>query len=123
MTQKLFFSWQTDTPRLTGRNFLERALEDVLKILHEDATVESAIREEGLELDSDTRGVPGTPPVMEAIYKKIDEAAVVVADLTFVGKRIDGRPTPNPNVLIEYGCALKSLGYQLIICIMNTQYG
>jgi hypothetical protein len=46
-----------------------------------------------------------------------------VPDLTFVGKRADGRPTPNPNVLIEYGWALKSIGYLRIVPVMNTAYG
>jgi hypothetical protein len=42
---------------------------------------------------------------------------------TFVGKRPDDRPTPNPNVLIEYGWALKSLGYGQIVPVMNTAFG
>lgn len=46
-----------------------------------------------------------------------------VPDLTFVGTRLDGRPTPNPNVLIEYGWAIKSLGYSRVMPIMNTAYG
>ena len=46
-----------------------------------------------------------------------------VADMTFVAQRSDGRPSPNPNVLIEYGWAMKGLTYQRIICIMNTAYG
>jgi hypothetical protein len=33
------------------------------------------------------------------------------------------RPTPNPNVLIEYGWALKSLTYNSIVPLMNTFYG
>jgi len=84
-------------------------------------TIEPAVRE--LEVDHDTKGVPGSPPIMETILSKIDNAAVFVPDLTFVGKRGEGKPTPNPNVLIEYGWALKSLTHTLIVPIMNTAFG
>jgi hypothetical protein len=47
--------------------------------------------------------VAGQPPIVETILRKTDEAAVFVADMTFTAKRVDGRPSPNPNVLIEYG--------------------
>ncbi len=40
-----------------------------------------------------------------------------------MGTRRDGRPTPNPNVLIEYGWALKSLGYGRIVPVMNAAFG
>jgi hypothetical protein len=63
------------------------------------------------------------PPIVETIFKKIDRAAVFVADLTFAGRRPDGAPIPNPNVLIEYGWALKALGHARIISIMNTAFG
>src|SRR5262249_33677777 len=53
----------------------------------------------------------------------IDQAAVFVPDLTFIGQRPDGRSTPNPNVLIEYGWALKSLGHSRIVPVMNTAFG
>jgi hypothetical protein len=67
--------------------------------------------------------VPGSPPIVETILRKIDNAAVFVPDLTFVGVRADNRPTPNPNVLIEYGWALKSLTYARIVPVMNIAFG
>jgi hypothetical protein len=49
---------------------------------------------------------------------------IFVPDLTFIGTRRDReRPTPNPNVLIEYGWALKKLGYDRIIPVMNIAFG
>jgi hypothetical protein len=39
-----------------------------------------------------------------------------------VGKHLDGEPIPNPNVLIEYGWALKSLGYKRIVAVMNEAH-
>lgn len=122
MTTTVFFSWQADTPTREGRNFIERALNQALKRLKSDANIEDAVRG-GLELDKDTKGVGGQPAIVDTIFKKIDQAAVFVPDLTFVGKRLDGRPTPNPNVLIEYGWALKSLSNNRIVPVMNTAHG
>lgn len=118
----VFFSWQTDTPTREGRNFIEKALKNAIKKLASDTEVEEAIREE-LEMDKDTLDVPGSPAIVDTILKKIDYATIFLADLTFIGKRPDGRPTPNPNVLIEYGWALKSLGLSRMLTVMNTAFG
>ncbi|MCI5124797.1 MAG: hypothetical protein D3925_10040, partial [Candidatus Electrothrix sp. AR5] len=56
-------------------------------------------------------------------FKKISQAAVFVPDLTFVGQSSSGRQLPNPNVLIEYGWALKALGHDRIVSVMNTVAG
>jgi hypothetical protein len=122
MKLAVFFSWQSDTKPLIGRNFIERALSQAIGRLQQDLSIEQAVREE-IEIDKDTKGVAGTPPIFDTILKKIDSAAVFLADLTFVGSRLDGSPSPNPNVLIEYGWALKSVGYNRIITVMNSAYG
>jgi len=121
MPTTIFFSWQIDRPTKEGRNLVERALERAISRIGEDTEIEEAVRE--LVVDRDTKGVPGSPPIVDTIFRKIDQAAVFVPDLTFVGARPDGRPTPNPNVLIEYGWALKSLGYSRILPVMNTAFG
>lgn len=124
MKKTIFFSWQTDRPGKVCRNFIDEALHRALVILQqeEDVPIEEADRHE-LEVDRDTKGVPGMPPIVETIFKKIDAASVFVADMTFIGTRAGGRPTPNPNVLIEYGWAFKSLSYTPLIAVMNTAYG
>ena len=122
MAETVFFSWQADTPTLTGRNFVERALERAIGRVNDQLEVDEPERE-GVVIDKDTKGVAGQPPIVDTIFKKIDAATVFVPDLTFVGMRADGRPTPNPNVLIEYGWALKSLGYNRIVPLMNIAHG
>jgi hypothetical protein len=122
MKTTVFFSWQTDTPPREGRNFIEKALKSAIKKFASDTEVEEAIREE-LAMDKDTLGVPGSPAIVDTILKKIDDATIFLADLTFIGKRPDGRPTPNPNVLIEYGWALKSLGLSRMLTVMNSTFG
>ena len=122
MTATVFFSWQADTPTGTGRNFIERALERAVAGIAADLEVDEPIRNE-ITVDRDTKGVPGSPPIVDTIFKKIDAAAVFVPDLTFCGTRKDDRPTPNPDVLIEYGWALKAKGHGAIVAVMNTAHG
>jgi len=122
MKYPIFFAWQSDTPTITGRNVIERALDRVVGAIGLDAEVEPAVRD-GLEVDRDTKGISGSPPIVDTIFRKIDAAAVFVADMTFAGRRPDGAAIPNPNVLIEYGWALKSLGHARIVSVMNTAFG
>src|SRR5258708_5382515 len=104
----LFFTWQSETPTAWGGNLIEGGLTIAKDKLMDALAIEPAIGSAGLAVDRDTRGIPGSPPIVDEIFKKIDKAFAFVADVTFVGKRLDGRPTPNPNVLLEYGRALKS---------------
>jgi hypothetical protein len=121
MSLKVFFSWQSDRNTKEGRNFIEKALRAAVDNIKADAEVEEAQRD--LEVDKDTQGVPGTPPIFPTILDKIDKATVFVADITICGTRGANRPTPNPNVLIEYGYALKHHTHSRIINVMNAAYG
>jgi len=122
MVNTVFYSWQKDTPEDTGPNFIEEALSAAIKELQKDITLDKALRD--LHLDRDTKNIPGQPPIVDTILRKIDSAAVFVPDLTFVGRRLDKkRLTPNPNVLIEYGYAVKALTHERIVPVMNTHYG
>ena len=91
----VFYSWQTDTPSKVNRNFIEDALERALKQLNADAEVINSPRD--VVLDKDTKGVPGTPPIVETIFNKIDGCSVFIPDVTFVAKTKKRRPTPNAN--------------------------
>lgn len=122
MPHTIFFSWQATRSQREGRNLIEDALKTAISNLSNDSTLEEALRE-GLDLDKDTKNVPGNPPIFTTILGKIDKAAIFIPDLTSVAKRENGELIPNPNVLIEYGWALNSLGYHQIIPVMNAAYG
>ncbi len=122
MTHTIFFSWQASRNARECRNLIEQALKMALEGLAQDATLEQALRD-GLELDKDTKNVPGSPPIFSTVLAKIDKAVVFVPDLTAVAKREDGELLPNSNVLIEYGWALKTLSHLRMIPVMNTAYG
>jgi len=122
MGTTIFFSWQSDRSASEGRNLIEKALEKAIKNLTADVEIKEAIRDE-LQVDKDVKNIPGSPKIFETILAKIENAALVLCDLTFIGARPNGDPTPNPNVLIEYGYALKAIGERRILLVMNTAYG
>lgn len=123
MAITIFYSWQSDITSKLNRNFIEDALEKAIKRLGQHIEIQEALREEGMELDKDTKGVPGTPPIVEVIFNKISKCGIFVPDLTFVGKSHKNRLLPNPNVLIEYGWALREVSYSRIIAVMNSAFG
>jgi hypothetical protein len=123
MASTIFYSWQSDLPNSVNRGFIEDALEKAIRQLNKDLTVEESPREEKLTVDKDTKGVPGSPPIVDAIFQKIANACVFVPDVTFVGQTEKTRPLPNPNVLIEYGWAIRELGYSKIVAVMNSAFG
>lgn len=121
MKATVFYSWQSDTPADTGRELIRSALERAIGALADDATL--VVRP---ELDHDTQGVPGSPAMVSTILRKIDECSVFVADVTptFL-RRTPGvaRTSPNPNVLVELGYALKRLGRERVLLLLNLNYG
>ncbi len=124
MASTIFYSWQSDLPNNVNRGFIEDALEKAIKQLNRDFVVDESPRDGDLELDQDTQGVPGSPPIVQVIFDKITRAAVFVPDVTFVGTTRDGeRLLSNPNVLIEYGWALRELGHSKIVSVMNIAFG
>jgi hypothetical protein len=120
----LFYSWQSDSPANLNRDFIERALLLAIERLKSEAKVEPADR--NLELDKDTKNIGGSPPITQTILNKIDVCNAFVADLTFVAKsfpKARKRLVPNPNVLLEYGYALRCHGHEKIVSVMNTAFG
>src|SRR5262245_44114293 len=123
MPINVFFSWQSDQPH--NRNFIRSALSQAIKELRQDSTLDEAQRD--IVVDQDTQGVPGSPSVAETILGKIRLADVFLADLTFIQTATErahsNRLCPNPNVMLEYGYALHSLGEGKIIAVLNDAFG
>ena len=115
---KVFYSWQSDISNPTNRGFIEKALENAAKSIRAD----DSIKVEPV-IDRDTAGVPGAPDIASTIFAKIEEAQVFACDVSIINQGEKARSTPNPNVLIELGYALKTLGSERILMIMNTAFG
>lgn len=113
---RIFYSWQADREAKLCRDFIRRALDAAASALTTDLGTPVMI-------DSDTSGVPGTPPVTQTILTKIDGCDLFVADLSFIGRADSGKRLPNPNVMAEYGYARRAKGNERILLLMNSAFG
>lgn len=119
MDCKIFYSWQSDLPNNTNRRFIEKALENAVKKITKD----ELIKIEPV-IDRDTKDVPGSPNISDTIFKKIENSQIFLCDVSIINNSSqEARKTPNPNVLIELGYAIKALGDEKIIMAINSAYG
>jgi hypothetical protein len=117
-TKTIFYAWQAQRPPKCNRNLIEDALERALKEVAQDQ--EEPVE---FELDQDAQGVTGALDISTTILLKINNCSVFVADITPVGSLINGKATPNPNVLFELGYAWHELGESHIILVLNEAFG
>lgn len=119
----IFYAWQSDLPPETTRYFIRDAAKAAIAGIKSDVSLEESPR-----LDSDTKGEAGMPEIATTIFGKIAKSGIFLADLTFVGQTLHQREKrqknlPNPNVLLELGHASTKVGWDRMICVMNTVYG
>jgi hypothetical protein len=83
---RVFYSWQSDMPK-TNRNFIQGALEHAL--------TRAGAAPSGVVpvLDRDTKGVAGTPDIVETILRKIENADAIVADVSLIVSAFPPMPT------------------------------
>lgn len=115
---KVFYSWQSDLPRETNNNLIRNIFNEV------KSEIEAQHADIVIQLDEATRNESGTPDITSTILRKIDECDFYIADVSIVGKLDrNQKNVPNANVLIEFGYALKILGYERITLLFNQAYG
>lgn len=120
MPIRIFYSWQSDVR--VNRNFIRGALEAAVSALRGDLDLAEAERD--IVIDQDTQGVPGSPGIADVILNKIRSSDIFLADLTFIdGVSAQGRRSPNPNVMLEFGYALHALGDAKLIGVFNEAFG
>lgn len=117
MKKTVFYSWQSDLPNSTNRSFIESALRAAASEISADESI-------GIDpvIDRDTLGSVGAPDIATTIFKKISDADLFIADITFVAKT-KKRSFPNPNVLIELGYALHAKGHEALVLVFNRAFG
>lgn len=113
----VFYSWQSDLPKETNLNGIRSCLRDAASLL------EAEISDVHLELDEATRNTSGSPNIPMTIFSKIENTDIFICDLTIINENYLGRKVPNPNVLIELGHAIASLGWERIILLYNLKFG
>lgn len=117
---KIFWSWQSDTAEKFNKHFVRTALLDALELAAKNLDLAEADRP---ELDHDTKGAPGLVSIVDVIFNKIEKSEIFVGDITFVGTTQNNKLLPNPNVMIELGHAITSIGADRIILVSNAAYG
>ncbi|HVT11805.1 MAG TPA: hypothetical protein VHE55_06030 [Fimbriimonadaceae bacterium] len=117
MDYKVFYSWQSDLPNRTNRGLVSEALEAAALAVRKDETIEIQPA-----IDRDTLGEAGSPEIASTIFKKIEAAQAVVADVSIINQGA-GRPAPNPNVLLELGYAARHLGWERLVMVFNLAFG
>jgi hypothetical protein len=118
MENKIFYSWQSDLSSASNRGFILTALERAAAAIKGDDTI--AVEP---VVDRDTKGIAGTPHIVASIFEKIDAADIFIADVSIINSGQPGRPTPNPNVLVELGYAINSIGWGRILLLYNLAFG
>lgn len=119
MKVTIFYSWQSASPNNTNRGFIEKALHKAIEAIkaEDEMVIDPCV-------ERDVQGIPGTPDIAQAIFRKIDQCRIFVGDVTIINPSTSSdRKTPNPNVLIELGYAAKALTWDYVICIYNTAFG
>lgn len=138
MAFTVFYAWQSDRDEKVNHYLIRDALQDAIDAVVADLRIEEAPElepddskpsadEPPIELDWATKDEPGTPNVAQAIFRKISECGVFLADLTYVAEAqsADGRRKflPNSNVMIELGQASASVGWKQVLLVMNKHFG
>jgi hypothetical protein len=117
MSETVFWSWQSDRDERVTRHLIREAI-----VIALDRMSGASDIEERLEIDHDTRGLPGSPDIVSAILEKIERSAVFVADITPIGLAENGKQLPNPNVLIELGYAKRAISPARVVTVWNTAF-
>ena len=115
---KVFYSWQSDLPKDLTRNFIRKCIDEAIDLAEESEAIE-AVRDEA------TTGVTGSPNIVTTLFDKIDGCDLFIADISLCFAEIQNnkKKSPNPNVMLELGYAVKRLGWERIICLCNVDFG
>lgn len=119
MIHSIFYSWQSDLPESDNKQYIGTCLQDAL-----------AKSKKGNKfsldyvIDRATSKRIGTIDIAQTIFNKINIAKMFVADVSIINNRTRKyRKMVNPNVLIELGYAVRTIGWENVICVFNTKYG
>lgn len=115
---KIFYSWQSDLPGNKTRNFIRDCIDEAIDLAEESEAIEA-------ERDEATKDTTGSPNIVTTLFSKIDDCDLFIADVTlcFSSDTTKGKKSPNPNVLLELGYAVKILGWERVVCFCNTDFG
>lgn len=115
----IFYSWQSDLTDKYNRNFIEDCLKAAIRKFNKNYNITSF---SPVRVDKNTQGLSGTPNIADTIFKKIEQSAAFIGDISYISNA-ERKKVSNPNVMIEMGYAFSCLGDSKVINIINTHYG
>ena len=118
MVNSIFFAWQLDRKADDNKSFIWDSIKSACAELQNEMSPELSPRPE-----KDTEGVSGSPNIIQTIFRKIDECSIFVADVTFIAKTDSNKYIPNPNVLLELGYAVRTIGWERTVLVLNSAFG
>ncbi|MDC9722516.1 MAG: hypothetical protein PSN34_07045 [Urechidicola sp.] len=117
-TKTIFYSWQSDLPRESNQVGIRQSLRTAVN------KIEDNLENIQIELDEATRKTTGSPNIPRTIFEKISKSDVFVSDITTINNDSNSkRKVGNPNVLVELGYAIATVGWERIIMVFNTNFG
>lgn len=119
MIHSIFYSWQSDLPEVDNKSYIGSCLQIALS-----KSKKNGVFSIEYVIDRATNKRIGTIDIAQTIFNKINIAKLFIADVSIINHRAKKyRKTVNPNVLIELGYAIRTIGWENVICIFNTKYG
>lgn len=118
MVKSIFFAWQLDREADDNKSFIWDSIKSACAELQNEMSPELSPRPE-----RDTEGVSGSPDIVQTIFRKIDECSIFVADVTFIAETDSNKYIPNPNVLLELGYAVRTIGWERTVLVLNSAFG
>jgi hypothetical protein len=115
----IFYSWQSDLKKETNQNAIRQ------EIRRASSKIEDDLVDTTIVIDEATRETSGSPNIPQTIFNKIDDCDIFICDLTTINSHCSekDRKVQNPNVLIELGYAIATVGWERIILLFNKHYG
>ncbi len=114
-TITIFFSWQLTIPKI--REYLNEWLPSVINEL------QKAYPEKDIILDKDTDRCFGSPDIHDVVFRKINNCSIFIADVSLTYDLQDWKKLPNPNVMLELGFAIRAVGWDRIILLLDKATG
>lgn len=133
MEYRLFYSYQSDSPKKINEQFIENAINAAIK----------KIKEAKIKLIKGFRGTSGQKPLAETMLDQSKSSDIFIGDVTLTAEFNDHvfknhwllnsyqkieqsgkiKKYPNGNVLIETGYSWAKKDYDRTILVMNEAYG
>lgn len=115
---KIFYSWQSDLSKSKTRYFIRKCIDEAIDMAEESEAIDA-------ERDEATIGTTGSPNIVTTLFSKIDNCDLFIADISlcFTENGENKKKSPNPNVMLELGYAVKKLGWERVLCVCNVDYG